>query len=279
MRAASGSDRPGAADGCGHPVHDGRVRWLAAHRGANPARTRLIAALTVLLACAPGCARPPMNNDAFSEPAVAPLADAVRRGDAAEVRRQLERVDPDTPGADGASLLVEGIGKGQLDSVQALLDAGADPNRPGQGGETPVHAAAFADDPALLRAVLAHGGQPDVRNRITGATPLVAAILGGNAEQLQILLDAGADPNLADLNDDAPLHSAARTNAGAAILALLRHGASPLAQNSGGATFQDYYFAYGRGRLNARALAERREIVAWLKANAVPLGAGVDADD
>lgn len=254
-------------------VHDG---------GARPCRVpggmRLAAAMTFALACAPGCARPPMNQDAFSNPGIAPLAEAVRRGDAAEVRRQLERVDPNTPGADGASLLVEAIGAGQLDSVEALLQGGADSNRPGQGGQTPVHAAAFADDPELLRAVLARGGDPDVRNRVTGATPLVAALQGGNLAQLGLLLDAGADPNLADLNDDAPLHTAARTNAGAAILSLLEHGASPLAKNSGGATFQDYYFAFGRGRLNERALAERRQIVAWLKANGVPLGAAVEAD-
>lgn len=241
-------------------------------------RLRLATVLIAFACCAPGCARPSMSNDRFTNPDIAPLADAVARGDAAEIRRQLSSVDPDTPGNNGASLLVEAIGKARLESVQALLEGGADPNRPGTGGETPVHAAAFAQDPELLGAVLKHGGDPDVRNPQTGATPLASALLGQHPQQLRMLLEAGADPNLADRNDDAPLHVAARTNAGAAILALLKHGASPLARNSGGATFQDYYFAYGRGRLNARALDERREIVAWLKANAVPLGAGVEAD-
>ena len=62
---------------------------------------RLIPALFIAsLACATAaCAREPkpmsnaaFPNDAFSNPDVAPLAQAVRQGDAAEIRRQLERV-------------------------------------------------------------------------------------------------------------------------------------------------------------------------------------------
>lgn len=139
-----------------------------------------------------------MATDAFSNPDVAPLAAAVQRGDVPEVKRQLERVNPDTPGSDGSTLLVEAIGKRQLESVKTLLEAGADPNRPGAGGETPVHAAAFAEDPAYLDAVLAHGGDANVRNPQTGATPLGKAILGQHMTQLKRLLDAGADPDLAD---------------------------------------------------------------------------------
>ena len=60
---------------------------------------------------------------------------------------------------------------------------------------------------------------------------------------------------------------------------LLEAGADPLATNSGGASFQAYYFSYPpRNALNERALAERREVVAWLKAHQVPLEANVDPD-
>jgi hypothetical protein len=62
-----------------------------------------------------------------------------------------------------------------------------------------------------------------------------------------------------------------RTNAGGFLLTLLRRGADPRATNSGGATFQDYYFGYDEQVLNDRARAERREIAAWLVANGVPL--------
>ncbi len=230
--------------------------------------------------CLAACAREPMNDDPrFDNPDIAPLASAVARGDAAEIRRQLATVPPDTPGEDGATLLVEAIGRQKLESVEALLDGGADPNRPGAGGETPVHAAAFVADPAFLEMVLAHGGKPDARNPVTGATPLTDAILGQHPKQAAMLLAAGADPGAADRNGDTPLHTAARTNAGAVVLQLLRAGASPLAKNSGGATFQSYYFATPRNVLNARARAERREVVAWLKAHQVPLEAAAGTDD
>jgi ankyrin repeat protein len=249
---------------------------------------RLVAALFIAsLACATvACAREPkpmsnaaVPNDAFSNPDLAPLAQAVRRGDAAEIRRQLERVQADTPGSQGETLLIEAIRANQPDSVEALLQGGADPNRAGPRGETAVHAAAFSDNPELLRLVLAHGGDPDARNARTGETALMKALLSPEAGQYAVLLDAGADPNLADANGGTPLLVAARTNAGAAILRLLEKGASPLAQDSKGASFQSYYFSYRRELLNPQALAQRRQVVAWLKANNVPLEANVQAAD
>ncbi len=220
-----------------------------------------------------------MSNDAFSSPDLSALADAVQRDDAAEVRRQLERIDADTPGNDGSTLLMAAIKQGRKASAEALLEGGADPNRADPSGETPVHAAAFSGNADLLRTVLAHGGDADARNPHTGATPLMQALLSPDAKQYAVLLEAGADPNLADHNGDTPLHVAARTNHGGAILALLQAGASPLAKNGGGASFQSYYFGYNRAILNDRALAERKAVVAWLKANGVPLEANVPADD
>ena len=231
------------------------------------------------LICAPGCAQPSMSTDAFTNPELAPLAEAVRRGDDAEIRRQLERIDANTTGHDGSTLLIEAIRQGQIASVQALLAGGADPDRPNARGDTAVHAAAFSGNADLLRAVLAGGGDPNVRNPHTGTTPLVSALLSPEARQFEVLLAAGADPDVADLNGDTPLHVAARTNNGAAILRLLEAGASPLSENSGGRSFQPYYFGYRRELLNDRALDERRRVVAWLKANGVPLEAAVqDAD-
>lgn len=216
-----------------------------------------------------------MNNDTFSDPHLAAMAAAVAQGNAQEIREQAVHVHPDTPGEKGATLLVEAVAHGQAVSVQALLDAGADPNRAGAGGETPMHAAAFADDPALLQMLLAHGGDPNVRNRVTGEVPLTKAILGFSDAQMHMLLEAGADPDAPDLNGGTPLHAAGAITAGAAILALLKAGASPLVKNTHGETFQSYYFQAPKERLNPRALDERKQVIAWLKANGIPLEANV----
>lgn len=236
-------------------------------------------ASAILLCYATGCARPSMSNDAFSSPEVSVLADAVARGDATEIRRQLERIDVDSPGSDGSTLLMAAIKAGNQASVEALLEGGADPDRVDPRGDTPVHAAAFSGNAELLRAVLARGGDANARNPHTGATPLVQALLSPEAKQYAVLLDAGADPDIADNNGDTPLHVAARTNNGGAILALLEGGASPLAKNAGGASFQSYYFGYNRAILNDRALGERKAVADWLEANGVPLEAAVSAAD
>lgn len=182
--------------------------------------------------------------------------------------------DAATPvAADGSSALIAAIVAGDVAAVRTLLEGGADPNRVGKGGETAVHAAAFADDPRLLEAVLAHGGDPDVRNTITGESPLARAIVGLGPAQVRRLLDAGADPNAADRNGDTPLHAAGSVNAGGAILALLEAGARPMVRNSAGDTFQPYYFRLKRELLNERALAERTQVVEWLRRHGVPLEA------
>ncbi len=193
--------------------------------------------LTAVAISITGCQAQPMSNDAFANSTLEPLAKAVSSGDVAEIKRQLATVHPDTPGQDGATLLLAAIGAANLSATQALLDAGADPNRPGAGGETPMQAAAFVADPAFLQAVLAHGGDPDIRNPVTGATPLARALLGPHPDNVRRLLDAGANPQLADNNADLPLHVAARTNCGQGILMLLEAGATPTPTHASGPRF------------------------------------------
>lgn len=173
--------------------------------------------------------------------------------------------------------LPKAMARGNLDEVQAMLAAGADPNWIDPRGKTAVHRAAFAGTLTLLEIVLAHGGDPNVRD-LSGSTPLQDAFLARAhaLEKIEMLLAAGADPNAADRNGGTPLHTAARTNNGRAILTLLEAGASPLAE-TGGATFQTFYFGYSTAILNDRALAERQEVIAWLEQNGIPLEANVRA--
>ncbi|CAD7057371.1 ankyrin repeat domain-containing protein [Pseudorhizobium halotolerans] len=173
--------------------------------------------------------------------------------------------------AELSASLQEALTAENLAEVEALLAAGADPNWIDPGGKTAVHRAAFADDPRLLDVVLAHGGDPNARG-LAGTTPLVDAILARShpLEKIERLLAAGADPGLADPNGGTPLHTAARTNNGKAILILLNAGASPLAE-TGGKTFQTFYFGYQRSVLNDRALTERHEVIDWLRQNGIPL--------
>lgn len=76
---------------------------------------------------------------------------------------------------------------------------------------------------------------------------------------------AGADPNIVDKNGDTPLHTAARTNKGWAILLMLEAGGVPVPDNSRETSWQDFYWGHNPELLNDRAQAERRDVIAWLE--------------
>ena len=74
---------------------------------------------------------------------------------------------------------------GEITIVKLLLDKGADVNLKDTHGLTAVQFAADADHPDIVKALLARGG------KIT----LAAAACIGDLEQVQHLIQEGADPN------------------------------------------------------------------------------------
>lgn len=77
-----------------------------------------------------------------------------------------------------------------------------------------------------VAAFLANGqdaNQPDPG----GLLPLCAAVFGNNPEALDLLLEAGADPNLADSDGHTPLYHAAKQGRIGMTAQLLIHGARP----------------------------------------------------
>lgn len=61
-----------------------------------------------------------------------------------------------------------------------------------------------------MKALLRAGSGPDknTRNSFTGCTPLHLCIAGGKETAAKMLIMAGADMNIFDRKDDAPLHLA-----------------------------------------------------------------------
>ena len=60
----------------------------------------------------------------------------------------------------GTRALMVAASHGNRDTVQALLDAGADVNAKDFTGWTALHAAAFKGDPEIVQLLLEHGGIP-----------------------------------------------------------------------------------------------------------------------
>ena len=250
----------------------------------DPVRRVLLPILSIVLGCCAmlACAKEtrPMSTtdaspvraaDVFSEPAVAALADAIARGDIAEVRRLAPAADLSAHGDKRITLLQWALMQRQPEAMRALIDAGADLALPGLDGDTVLHTAAMANDPAYLRLLLAVGADPDVRNAETGATPLRNALMGERTEQFHALLAAGADPDHADRTGNTPLHVAAQVNEPALALELLQAGADPQARNAQGATFQRYLFMTRSALLSTDARRQREAVEAWLTAHRIPL--------
>ncbi|GGL40724.1 ankyrin repeat domain-containing protein [Nocardia jinanensis] len=202
-------------------------------------------------------------------------AAAIAARDDAHLARLLTlRIEPDAAGAEGITLLHWAVLNGADSACGALLDAGADPLRPDDDGDTPLHCAAMADDPACLTILLGRQVDPDAINPHTGRTPLLEAVLHQRHSNARALLAAAANPNIADRCGETPLHVAAELDEHTTVLDLLQAGADPVAENAQGVTFQRYLFMTPSMLRPAPARAVIEQIAAWLRDNGIPLENG-----
>ena len=110
------------------------------------------------------------------------------------------------------SLLVR---KPDLEKVRHLLSKGVDPNcvstSRGTRGLTPLINAVNSENMDLVKILLEGGADPNIAfNRNTSqASPLCLATWYSNTKIVKLLLHAGADPNKANCEGWAPLHWAA----------------------------------------------------------------------
>jgi len=114
-----------------------------------------------------------MNDSANASSSAAAFVAAVTCNDANEAKRLLQEqnVDPDTPGPDGTTALCAAVMWDCNDMVQLILDSNGDPNALCEGTAwSPLHAAAFKEDVALTELLLGAGAEPDLED-LAGRTP------------------------------------------------------------------------------------------------------------
>lgn len=206
----------------------------------------------------------------FPDPRVAALAEAVALGDSTRIRvLAAEGVELSARGDRSVNLLQWALLSRNVQGMQGLLEAGADPGQPGIDGATAVHLAAMANDATYLTVLLARGADPNTPNGRTGAVPLVSAIRGNRHEQFAMLLRAGADPGRADRMGNTPAHEAAKMNRPWRVLDLLNAGADPRAVNAIGVTFQRFLFQTPDRVLLDDVRRGRVAVIEWLQRHGV----------
>ena len=156
----------------------------------------------------------------------ASLLGAAKSGTAAEMRRLLESdANPNEADADGTSALHWAVHRGAVDSVQALLAAGAAVDAQNRYGIRPAYLAAENGDAAMMRVLLAAGA--DAHTVFAeGETLLMTAARTGDVPTIEALVAAGADLDQTEARGgQTALMLAAAENNGPAIAALIKAGA------------------------------------------------------
>jgi ankyrin repeat protein len=129
---------------------------------------------------------------------------ALKSGNVADFEAAL-RANPrltDERGTNGNTLLnlaVSIVGKadwkGGVSAIEALLAAGANVNDANDRGWTPLHAAAYANQPEIASILLAKGAALDAEAHGAGGTPLIAALFWGHREVADVLGRHAVAPN------------------------------------------------------------------------------------
>lgn len=176
---------------------------------------------------------------------------------------------PDLPDARGDTALYHAVRHDDLQRVQALLDAGAQP------------------EPELLRQSLRNARLPLIRTvaealpeRHQSAPDLLSAYLGEggqNTAMVEWLLLDGADPDVRNALGDTALLAAARLGRHDLVRLLLAHGADPHALSAGGCDLHCFY-RHGQGSAGSRWQQRLPEInqrpVAFMVLAAMPMSLG-----
>jgi ankyrin repeat protein len=137
--------------------------------------------------------------DVFVQAEPLNLARAACRGDRAEVATLVENgADPNDTGKEGVTVLAWALACDNTEGVEALLKAGADPNKL-VGGKVPPAFFTVSRKTASLQILLKYGADPDGVDEEGDDSLLMAAVqhaaAGGGWENFNLLIHSGANIN------------------------------------------------------------------------------------
>jgi len=165
---------------------------------------------------------------------VTPLM-AAAAGGSLELIREFVRcgADPSHTEVDSLSPLCRAINREDFETVQLLLELGANPNVQ-DDCLTPLASAIIGDCPDLVRLLLNHGADPNLE--AFDDPPLALAVSHNAHVSARMLLEAGADPNAKASIYGSVLHAALREASLELLELLLANGSDPDQEDGAGRT-------------------------------------------
>jgi ankyrin repeat protein len=165
------------------------------------------------------------------------LIDAVKTGDRGAIKTLMRTSDVNAADAGGTTALHWASQNGDVDTVKALIRAGAGVNTKNRYGVAPLWLAASNGSAAVVEVLLQAGAAAKTTRADSGETVLMAAAMGGHVPVLRLLLAAGADPNTVELQrQQTALMWAAAEKYRDAARVLVEAGANIEAKSSSGLT-------------------------------------------
>lgn len=178
--------------------------------------------------------RSPVSGASQSQKSM--LVRAVRSKDHRLIQQLLETGFP-PDGEPEQNLLQVAVSTGDIDTMRLLLRFGAHPDTRDRAGLTPLYTATEAMFLSGAQVLLQAGADPNMSVGANGETPFVASLVEGRDHLALLYLDNGAHVDTMLSNGNTPLIQAIETASDGAIVELmLEKGADPNRKNQRGET-------------------------------------------
>src|SRR6185369_2730989 len=141
------------------------------------------------------------------------------------------RANANAPAIDGRTPFMSAVSSGSVELVQRLIAGGSDVNFKDKFRQPALF---YANDLAMVKILVEAGAEVNVADHIK-MTPLIHAVMGCDEELIDYLLDHGADVKARNSIGVTPLHAALCGNPGV-IQSLVSAGANINAQDNEGLT-------------------------------------------
>jgi ankyrin repeat protein len=210
----------------------------------------------------------------FPDASVRALAKAAGEGNIQKVEQLVkEGVSVNSKGTQGVTPLYWALRN--YNGFKRLLELGADPNVVfgNGGGGSVLHAAVGAKDDRLLKAVLQHGGNPNLIDNQLGYPPLFSALPVG-VRAVETVLDAGANIDAQDRFGNTAAIAAAGRGRFEIVFKLLERGADYTLKDRTGRNLADEIASVaGALRPGSDSAKWAAKVIEWLRAKGVEIPA------